>query len=109
MIHSQSTAKAGSSVAADRGRGGVSLAAACCKEGGIGSKLGNKASSSKYIPRGRPPRPPLLLYGALSSEYNSGFGKYTPRGDPLDPPSCYIELYLVYIIVESINKVYLIN
>ena len=37
----------------------------------MGTKVSKGAGSSKVALRGRPPRPPLPLRGALSSVYNS--------------------------------------
>jgi hypothetical protein len=40
------------------------------------AKVGKGASSNKSAPRKRPPGPPLLLYRASSSIYNSGVCKW---------------------------------
>ena len=62
----------------------IAIAGACCKgacrkEGDIGGRVGISgrvgigASSGKDV--FRPPRVPLLLYGALSMVYSGGVGK----------------------------------
>jgi hypothetical protein len=70
LIRFQSIAETGSSIST--GGFSASSAAACYKEGSIDAKGGYKASSNKETLRGRPPGPPLPLYGALFRVYNNG-------------------------------------
>ena len=74
LIYSQLTAETGSGVAVVRAcREGACRKGACCEEGGIGGKIGIRASSSKDAFRSF--RVPLLLHGASSVVYSGGVGE----------------------------------
>ena len=74
MIRSQSTAETGSSVAVVRAcREGVYRKGAYRGEGGIGGKVGIRASFNKDAFRSF--RVPLLLYRVLSVIYSGGVGE----------------------------------